>query len=206
MTFSAQDDSILASGSDDTSVKLWDVKSRDSRPIMSFEEAKDGVSAIVVDDGSVISGSVDGRVRTYDLRMGRVTVDVMPGAVTSLDLSRDGRTVLVGCLDGRIRMMDRTDGTCLRAFPEEGEQGYKNESLRLKSCFGRNEGLVLSGSEGDGDVRAWDVLSGKKISNVQVGAKAVSVVKWREGSQAQARQSLWAAAGADGVVKVYVEG
>ncbi len=206
MSFAGEGDSVIVSGSDDTSVRIWDVKSRDTRPIMAFEEAKDGVSALVVSGAEVISGSVDGRVRSYDLRTGRVTVDVMPGSVTSLDLSRDGRTLLVGCLEGRIRMMDRGDGTCLRAFPEEGEQGYKNESLRLKSCFGRNEGLVLSGSESDGDVRAWDVLSGKKIETVQVGAKAVSVVKWREGSQAQARQSLWAAGGADGVVKVYGEG
>jgi len=132
----------------------------------------------------------------------------MPGSVTSLDISRDGKTLLVGCLDGRIRLMDRTDGTCLRAFPPEGETGYKNESLRLKSCFGMNEGIVLSGSESDGDVRAWDVLTGKKIGSVQVSlaGKVVSVVKWREGSQAQGRQHLWAGGGADGVVKIYGEG
>ena len=201
---------MLVSGSDDTSIRLWDVKSRDARPLMIMEEAKDGVSALLVPGTGyeVIAGSIDGRVRCYDMRMGKVTVDVMPGSVTSLDISRDSRTLLVGCLDGRIRMMDRADGTCLRAFPPEGESGYRNEGLRLKSCFGSNESLVLSGSEGDGDVRAWDVLSGKQLGTVGVSpaGKVVSVVKWREGSQAQERQHLWAGGGADGVVKIYGEG
>lgn len=208
VAFAGDGDGVLVSGSDDTSVRMWDLKSRDSRPLMTLEEAKDGISSVVVPGTGyeVIAGSVDGRIRSYDIRMGKVTVDVMPGPVTSLDVSRDSKTVLVGCLDGRIRMMDRTDGTCLRAFPPEGNvEGYKNDSLRLKSCFGSNESLVLSGSENDGKVRGWDVLSGKSVGSVEVSqaGKVVSVVKWREGSSAQGQPNIWAGGSADGVVKVY---
>jgi mitogen-activated protein kinase organizer 1 len=201
---------VILSGSDDTSVRLWDVKSRDGRPIMIWEEAKDGITCIAVPNSrwEVLSGSTDGRVRGYDLRMGRVVVDTMPGSVTSLDISKDGKTMLVGCLDGKIRVMDRSDGTCLRMLPTEDESGYKNESLRLKSCFGMNEGLVLSGSEEDGCVRAWDVLSGKQIGNVPLNNdnKVISVTKWREGSAAQGRPHIWAGGGADGIVKIYDDG
>jgi len=210
VAFAGNGDSVLVSGGDDTTVRMWDVKSRDPKPLMVLDEAKDGISDLVVPGNGyeVIAGSVDARVRSYDIRMGRVTADVMPGAVTSLDVSRDAKTLLVGCLDGRIRMMDRTDGTCLRAFPPEGNantEGYKNDSLRLKSCFAINESLVLSGSEGDGRVRGWDVLSGKSAGTLEVSrsGKVVSVVKWREGSQAQGRQGLWAGGGADGIVKIY---
>lgn len=211
VAFAGESDSVLVSGSDDTSVRLWDVKSRDNKPLMVLDEAKDGISTVVVPGNGheVVSGSVDGRIRWYDVRMGRVTVDVMPGAVTSLDLSRDAKTLLASCLDGRIRMMDRADGTCLRAFPPADEQaGYKNDSLRLRSCFALNESLVLSGSEVDGKVHAWDVLSGKSVGSVDVNpsGKVVSVVRWREGSQAQGRQGLWAGGGADGLVKVYAAG
>lgn len=211
VAFTGDGDSVLVSGSDDRSLRLWDVKSRDAKPLMVLEDAKDGVSSLLVPDNGyeIVSGSIDGRLRSYDVRMGRVTVDVQPGSITSLDLSRDGKTILVGCLDGRIRMMDRADGTCLRAFPPEGNlEGYKNESLRLKSCFAVNESLVLSGSESDGNVRGWDVLSGKNIGHLELNnnGKVISVVKWREGSQAQARQGLLAAGGAEGVIKIYSEG
>ena len=205
--FAGEGDGVLVSGSDDTSVRIWDVKSRDPKPVMVLEEAKDGISALVVPETghSIISASVDGRVRSYDLRTGKVTVDVLPGAVTSLDISRDGKTLLVGCLDGRIRVFDRSDGTCLRAFPPEGEAGYKNDSLRLQGCFGMNETIVLSGSESDGKVRAWDILSGQTAGSVPLSpnGKVVSVVRWREGSQAQGRRRLWAGGGADGIVRIY---
>ncbi|KAL2437008.1 WD repeat domain-containing protein 83 [Exophiala dermatitidis] len=211
VVFTGQGDSVLASGSDDTSVRLWDVKSRDPKPLMVLDEAKDGISSIVVPETryELTTASVDGRVRTYDIRMGRITVDVLPGPVTSLDLSSDARTLLVGCLDGHIRVMDRADGTCLRAFPpEKNSDGYKNDSLRLKSCFAQNDSLVLSGSEADGAVRAWDLLSGKTVGQVVLSpaGKVVSVVKCRPGSQAQARQGLWAGGGVDGVVKIYGSG
>lgn len=195
------------SGSDDRSVRLWDCKSRDGRPLMVLEDAKDGVSALVCWDKEVIVGSTDGRVRGYDIRMGRCVSDVMPGPVTSLSLSRDGRTSLVGCLDGRLRLMDRENGGCLRAFPPEGKMGegggYRNESLRLQSALAVNDSVVISGSESDGWVRGWNVVSGKQIANVEVSEKVVSVVKWREGSEVESRRGVWAAAGADGMVRIY---
>lgn len=111
--------------------------------------------------------------------------------------------------------MDRENGGCLRVFPpdekiegvDEGS-GYKNESLRLQSCLAVNDGIVLSGSEADGRVRAWNVVSGKTVGNVDVGESAdskgvQSVVRWREGSEIEDRRGVWAAAGVEGIVKVY---
>lgn len=181
---------------------------------MVLEEAKDGITSLLYWDKEIIAGSTDGRIRSYDVRMGRCVIDVQPGSVTSLSLSRDGRTMLVSCLDGKIRLMDRENGSCLRTFPpdekvssqaatQRGE--YANTSLRLQSCLAVNDALVLSGSEADGKVRGWDVLSGKQVGaiNVSESGKVVSVVKWREGSEAEERRGVWAAGGADGVVRVY---
>lgn len=198
----------MVSGSDDRSVRLWDNKSRDSRPLMVLDEAKDGITDLVCWDKEIITGSSDGRVRGYDIRMGRCVSDVQPGAVTALSLSRDGRVALASCLDGRIRLMDRENGACLRTLPADEkweDGGYKNDSLRLQTCLAMNDSVAMSGSEADGRVRAWDVLSGKQINAVDVSdtGKVVSVVKWREGSHVEDRKSVWAAGGADGVVKVF---
>jgi len=208
VAFAGAGDGVLVSGSDDRNLKMWDMKSKDAKPLMTFEDAKDGLSSVSVPENKyeLVTGSVDGRVRSYDVRMGRVTTDVMPGAVTSLQVSRDGKTILVSSLDGSIRILDRASGACLRTIPGEGQDaGYSNNNLRLKSCYAMDEALVLSGSESDGKVRRWDVISGKCVGSVQVNTsdKVVSVVKWREGSQAQGRQGLWAAGGAEGTVKVY---
>ena len=65
--------------------------------------------------------------------------------------------------------------------------------------------MVLSGSETDGRVRAWDVLSGKVVASVLVSEKGsvVSCVEWREGG---AERNVWAAGAADGRVAVFGEG
>lgn len=67
----------MVSGSFDASVRLWDCKSQSVRPIQVFEEARDSVSGMWVGGHEVVTGSVDGRMRVYDLRMGMVFVDVV---------------------------------------------------------------------------------------------------------------------------------
>lgn len=160
---------------------------------------------------SIASGSYDGRVRVYDLRMGRATVDVFAHPVTSVRCSADGNALLVSSLDGRIRMLDRTDGKLLKAFGGEEDQAekygksqYLNKSLRIRSVFAKGDSVVLSGSEAadmdnkqrasQASVFAWDVLSGDVIATVPAGegVKVVSCVSWNESG------GCWASACADG--------
>lgn len=44
-------------------------------PIQVLEEAKDAVQTLHVDATTIIAGSVDGYVRTYDLRKGELRAD-----------------------------------------------------------------------------------------------------------------------------------
>jgi mitogen-activated protein kinase organizer 1 len=198
VSFAGIEDSVLVSGSDDRSVRVWDVKSRNINPIMVFEEAADSVSSVVVREEEIIAGSVDGRVRSYDVRMGRCIEDTMPAAVTSVQMTGDGQAMLVGCLDSKIRLVDRKDGGCLRAFSGDG---FTNEELRLKSCFGKGEAVVLSGGEGDGNVRAWDLMSGQIVRVVEASERVVSVVRWRE--KGRGTDAVWASGGVDGKVRIW---
>jgi WD40 repeat protein len=198
VSFAGVEDSVIVSGGDDRSVRVWDVKSRNTNPVMVFDEASDSVTAVVVREEEIITGSVDGRVRSYDVRMGLCTEDTLPAPVTSVQITTDGQAVLVGCLDSKIRLIDRKDGTCLRAF---GGSTFTNKDLRIKSCFGREEAIVLSGEERDGKVNAWDTMTGECAGNVEAGTKVVSIVRWRQ--QSRGTDAVWASGGADGVVRVW---
>ncbi|PGH12411.1 hypothetical protein AJ80_06718 [Polytolypa hystricis UAMH7299] len=217
--FGGEGDGVVVSGSSDTTIKIWDTRSLTSKPIQTLSDAKDTISSLAIHTPTscIISASYDGRIRTYDIRMGQVREDVLGRApVTSVRCSADGNVVLASCLDGWIRVVDREDGRVLKAFgiPEGEQEGdeddgvrYRNSALRIRSAFAGGDGVVFSGGEADeektenngGYVFAWDVLTGDRIACVDAGrgVKVVSCVAWNK------RGGYWAGGCSDGTVKVF---
>ncbi|ODA78393.1 hypothetical protein RJ55_05774 [Drechmeria coniospora] len=173
VSFAGDGDSLVVSGGFDTTVRIWDVKSNSFKPIQVLDEARDAITSVVVRGPEIVTGSVDGRVRSYDVRMGRCTTDVLGASVTSLSLTKDGRTVLVGSLDSKLRLMDRDKGTCLRAY---SDAAWQNKELRVQSILGGREKYVMAGDEmsgqtdgdGHGRIWAWDLLSGTLVTKIRV--------------------------------------
>ncbi|KAH6666935.1 WD40-repeat-containing domain protein [Halenospora varia] len=227
VTFAGVGDGLLISGSFDASVRIWDVRSKDYKPVMVLDDARDSVSCVLAGRGEgekggeyeILTGSVDERVRCYDVRMGKVETDVIGAAVTSLQRTRDGKAILVGSLDNSMRLMDRDGGGLLKSYKDEQ---WKNDEFRMRGCFGGNERWVLCGNEGvsgdDGEVVVWDTLSGKVVERIKVeGSKVegkkkigrdgkerekknvVSCVTWKENG----RGDQWCCAGTDGLVTVF---
>lgn len=83
-------------GSFDTSVRLWDMKyerrsitahleaeadqtplirSQQRMPLQILEEARDSVTSVAIRGHFIVTGSVDGFARTYDIRRGELRTD-----------------------------------------------------------------------------------------------------------------------------------
>ncbi|KAI1214996.1 WD40 repeat-like protein [Annulohypoxylon truncatum] len=173
VAFAGEDDSLVVTGSLDTTVRIWDLKSKSLKPIQVLNEARDSVTAVVVRGSEIVAGSVDGRVRTYDVRMGRCVTDVIGPSVTSLCMTMDGKALLVGSLDSKLRLMDRESGGCLKTY---SDPGWKNEDLRVQSILGGKEQYVVAGDEmtgspgrnSEGRIWAWDILTGGLVAQVTV--------------------------------------
>lgn len=134
-------------------------RSQNRTPIQVLEEAKDSVTSVIVKDFEIITGSVDGRLRTYDLRGGQLSTDVVGHPITSVWQSLDNNCILVSTLDSTIRLFDKANGGLLQTF-----NGHVNTEYRIRSCLGQADKYVLSGSE-DGRVLNWDLVSGKLVSD-----------------------------------------
>ncbi|KAL8997721.1 MAG: hypothetical protein Q9169_003050 [Polycauliona sp. 2 TL-2023] len=184
--FGGEDGSVVVSGSFDATVRLWDCKSQSTKPIQVFEESKDSVSGLHVLGHEIVTGSVDGKLRLYDLRMGMVYADTMGHPITSVQQTTDGNAVLVSTLDSVIRLMDKSNGQMLQSY-----KGHTNTDYRIRSCLGLADSIVISGSE-DGKIYVWDVLEGKVVESLEAHdgkvASAVSCSPRKE----------WASAGTDG--------
>ncbi|KAL1868278.1 hypothetical protein Daus18300_006002 [Diaporthe australafricana] len=196
-------DQLVVSGGFDTSVRVWDARAGGSghaRPVQVLDDATDAISSVVVRGPEIVAGSVDGRVRCYDVRAGRVAADVVGASVTSLCLTGDGKAMLVGSLDSRVRLMDRDSGSCLRTYggADEEAQGWRNTDFRVQSVLGGKERFVVVGDEmtgtasgghaaGEGGrIWAWDLMTGKLAAKVPVpwgpaGAERLKKVVGRDG-------------------------
>lgn len=67
------DKSLICTGSDDRNVRFWDHRSRGA--VSTFSDAKDGISSVQERNKVVITSSIDGAVRSYDLRKGLLKTD-----------------------------------------------------------------------------------------------------------------------------------
>lgn len=104
-----------------------------------------------------MSGSVDGHVRTYDLRKGELRSDYLGHPVTSILPMKDGTAVLTTTLDAHVRLLDLQTGKLLNNFT-----GHTNGSYRCRACFGHAEASVICGDE-NGQVWAWDLLDVSRL-------------------------------------------
>ncbi|GAM84000.1 hypothetical protein ANO11243_019900 [Dothideomycetidae sp. 11243] len=210
--FGGEDDALVISGSYDGSVRVWDTKQRSEKPLVTLGEARDSVSAIDVVGWEVLVGSVDGRVRVYDFRMGRVETDVIGYPVTSVSAAKARDSYLVSTLDSTIRLMDRRDGKCLQTFKDND---FVNKDYRIRSTLAAADALVISGNE-DGQIFVWDVMTGQIKHRLRHAQRLLADGKEGDKTDSSKRQVVsavawnqlrkqWATAGGDGVVVVWGE-
>ena len=149
------------------------MRSKSQEPIQILEEMKDSVTCLIVTDHEIIAGSADGKVRTYDLRNGRMITDMITydgSSVSSCSLTSDGQCYLVSTtkIGDSVKLMDKTNGSMLQEY-----NGVPNsKGYRIECCVGFESQQVLSGSD-NGHILIYDLVKGSKIESIQVSDNEV---------------------------------
>lgn len=162
------------SASYDGTVAIWDGRSSDYKPIQVLKDAKDSVTDVHVvqceDDGSgssmneakIRTASVDGVVRTYDLRRGLVDSDDCGSPITSMAPTKDGECLVVSCLDGTIRLLQVDSGELLNTYT-----GHKAGNYGLGVGILANDSTIVSASE-DGTCVLSDLVKATRVQALVV--------------------------------------
>lgn len=111
------DGTLLMSGSYDKTVQIWDLRSHTRDPLQILTDFRDSVSSLSLTRTEIIVSSVDGCVRVYDIRAGRMHADnVCPEGVVSITTSYDQRCMLSTCLDSSLCLSEISSGNCLQTY------------------------------------------------------------------------------------------
>ena len=155
------DAQVYVSASYDATVRLWDGRSKSFQPIQTLTQAKDSVTAVHIvqqqDLALVRTASVDGVVRTYDLRRGLLQCDNVHTPITGMcaTTSSDQRGVLVNCLDGALRLLDLDQGELIQNYAD----GHVAGQYGLDCAVSAGMDVVATGSE-DGTAVLYDLKKG----------------------------------------------
>lgn len=154
----------------DRVVRVWDMRGAGRTPVAQLEDAQDGVLGLHQAGHQILTGSIDGYVRCYDLRRGlRIAYDIQ-SAVNCVRFTRDQQAFLVGSLDSTLRLFDPDSGVLLNAYT-----GHTNTKYRIQATLFSNDAYLASGSE-EGVLYVWDLVAGTVRHSFAGHSKAISCV------------------------------
>ena len=148
------DGRLVASGSGDETVKLWDPATGAVRRTLEGHSGRVWAVAFSPDGRLVASGSGDETVKLWDPATGAVrrTLEGHSEGVWAVAFSPDGRLVASGSGDETVKLWDPATGAVRRTLEGHSEGVWA-------VAFSPDGRLVASGS-GDETVKLWDPATG----------------------------------------------
>lgn len=157
------DSKVVASGSDDKLIRLWDISTGKSFP-MPLQGHHNYVYSLAFSPkgNMLVSGSYDEAVFLWDVRTARLmrSLPAHSDPVSGVDFVRDGTLVASCSSDGLIRIWDTSTGQCLKTVVHED-----NASV-VSVKFSPNGKYVVAATL-DSCLRLWDYVEGRCLKTYQ---------------------------------------
>ncbi|XP_063903689.1 U5 small nuclear ribonucleoprotein 40 kDa protein-like [Zophobas morio] len=155
---------MMVSGSDDTTVKLWDTRTQQT---ISTFNSNYQVAAVAFNDTAeqIFAGGIDNDITVWDIRNQEIiyTLNGHSDAVTGLALSPDGSYLLSNSRDNSLRIWDVRpyvlQERCVKICTGHRHNFEKN----LLRCSWSKDGSKVSAGSADRLLYIWDTASGRTI-------------------------------------------
>ena len=142
------DDTVLVTGSYDTTIKIWDIQGGEE--IRTLRGHASAVRCLQFDDTKLISGSLDHKVKVWNWRTGECLSTLVGHSGGIIGLHFDSSVLATGSTDGTIRIWNFDDKS---ASVLRGHGDWVN-SVKINSA----SRTVFSASD-DSTVKIWDLDS-----------------------------------------------
>lgn len=174
--FSPIDSSILASCSDDLTIRLWSIHKSSSKCIRIFKKHTYHVTTIQFNSKGnlLISGSADETITIWDVISGKIltTLAAHSDPISSLTLTPDNSIIISASYDGLIRLFDLETYQCLKTLTTStSSHGTATSSLSttelqnfpVANVENSPNGKYILSTSLDGMIRLWDFMQNKVV-------------------------------------------
>lgn len=190
---------VATGGSADTHVKIFEsAGGREIRAIVTRGGATYSLG-FTGDGRYVVGNQADGHLRVWRAEDGIEVLDVTPrsGYIHAYAFSRDGRLVAFPSGSGAVTVLDTADWVAARGGENPRQRALDGHPGGTSyACF-HPGGRHLATTGADGEIRIWDVATGKAVNALQApGGKGARIAFTPDG------RSL-VVAGSDESIRVY---
>ncbi|MEH2107402.1 serine/threonine-protein kinase [Nostoc sp.] len=165
----SSDGTTLASASDDQTIKLWNLASR--QEIRTLEGHSNWIWTVAFspDNKTLASGSADKTIKLWNLETGKLirTLQGNSDGVTSVAFSPDGKTLASGSAskDMKIKLWNLETGKLIRTL-----DGHTNG---VPSVVFSPDGKTLASGSWDKTIKLWNLETGKLIRTLEGNAESI---------------------------------
>ncbi|MCA2850257.1 MAG: hypothetical protein IM455_06195 [Microcystis sp. M076S1] len=155
------DGKTLVSGSDDKTIKLWNVETgKEIRTLYGHDNSVTSVN-FSPDGKTLVSGSDDNTIKLWNVETGQEirTLYGHDSYVSSVNFSPDGKTLVSGSYDKTIKLWDVETGQEIRTL-------YGHDSYVWSVNFSPDGKTLVSGSN-DKTIKLWNVETGQEIRTLK---------------------------------------
>ncbi|MFH7024731.1 MAG: AAA-like domain-containing protein [Heteroscytonema crispum UTEX LB 1556] len=154
------DGKTLASASDDSTIKLWNVAT--GKEISTLSGHKSSVRSVVYspDGKTLASASDDSTIKLWNVATGKEisTLSGHKSSVRSVVYSPDGKTLASASDDSTIKLWNVATGKEISTL-----SGHKSS---VRSVVYSPDGKTLASASDDSTIKLWNVATGKEISTL----------------------------------------